>query len=482
MAHNDMVMSCDEINKLLKRFQEDLLSEDEYQAFLAHIDNCSNCKEYVRSIGSLSIRLWELGDIKVPQDFSSTIFYKLSHPVEEARPNKSVVSKKWIIGIIILIILSALLFLVHRYIKTGQGPQDMGNAPTVVAEIIRKSEPPNDRRAKFLLDKLKAIAGGLGAPENGMVVKESRIEKVVVKEKTKVAENYQIKDVPLISEPKSLHWHFRCLEVVNNAALEGEIGSIELNIRKNLADKQQLETEIADLKKKEGAGLGEYYSKDALAVRSDEQQELSVELQKKLKEASGMTEKIKDLEDRKRRLESELRGSIKESKLTEAKRKTELLNTLSAAGVKADYQADNLLTFYSNGKKIEDLLGQILSLSTQAQPLNDFTSNVVTVADNEYNVSVYLEQDPIKTLHWHIDPIIDDKKSSLIELIKKHSSSIDYESERLVVFSIQDTELKKLRVKIQATRVPFLEYGYIEGRKQGSLSSGPIRVSVYLLK
>ena len=92
-------MNCSDIQQLNKRFLQDLLTDEEYQTFLSHLETCPKCKDYVRSTGSLSTQLWELGDIKVPEDLLSTIVFKLSHAQEKSarsRP-KTKVPKKMIL-------------------------------------------------------------------------------------------------------------------------------------------------------------------------------------------------------------------------------------------------------------------------------------------------------------------------------------------------------------------------------------------------
>jgi hypothetical protein len=78
-----MALDCEDIKKRLKPFLEDMLAEDEYQAYVCHLNACEKCKDHVGRFGSLSNQLHDLGDIKVPSDFISTVSFNLSEPVAE---------------------------------------------------------------------------------------------------------------------------------------------------------------------------------------------------------------------------------------------------------------------------------------------------------------------------------------------------------------------------------------------------------------
>ena len=69
MEEDNFKPDCDNIKKNIKSFTEDMLKEDEYKAFLHHLETCTECKNYVRSVDSFSNQLWRLGDVKVPSDF-----------------------------------------------------------------------------------------------------------------------------------------------------------------------------------------------------------------------------------------------------------------------------------------------------------------------------------------------------------------------------------------------------------------------------
>lgn len=156
-------MNCADIGKKLKPFLEDLLADEDHKAFCVHIDMCSKCRAYVRSVGSLTNQLWRLGQVEVPEDLISTVQYKLVHQEEKNQPSKTKITKKQIISGIILIIFTIVLVLGISYFKKRRNSSTRDGAPFVRTEIIRTQEPPSESEAKVLLEKLETIAAKLGA-------------------------------------------------------------------------------------------------------------------------------------------------------------------------------------------------------------------------------------------------------------------------------------------------------------------------------
>ena len=155
-------MNCDYVKQNLQPFLEDLLAEEDYKAFCDHIDACSKCKAYVRSIGSLTNQLWRLGQLEAPQDLISTIQYKLVHPVEKNQPVKTKITKKQVVVGIALMILTIALVSGISYFKKRRNSLNIDDAPIVRTEIIRTPEPPRESEAKALLNQMEAIATKLG--------------------------------------------------------------------------------------------------------------------------------------------------------------------------------------------------------------------------------------------------------------------------------------------------------------------------------
>ena len=371
---NKLSMGCEDVKKKLRLFLDDLLAEDEYKAFCDHIETCDKCNGYVRSIGSLTNQLWKLGKIKVPQDLSSTVMYKVAHPEAEIPSSRFVISKKHIIlGSILILSAVAAIFSISYFRNKSLKEKDA--LPIVKTEIIRTIKPPDDSEAKALLGELETIATGIGASKEQKTI-EAEPEKENIGQETKVnKEMASDENRASVSAVQQLHWHFR-------------------------------------------------YSKQI------------------------------------------------EAKLLEA---------LHSAGIVTDYQKQNIIVFSATGKKAEQVLAGIISNLEEKSSFQDFTANTPTIADKEYRVSCYLEDQQAGALHWHIGAGMPAKRGNLLDIIKEYSSSFDYDSDELVIVTIADTDVDALRQKIQAARVPFAEYGPKESKK-GTLSSGPRTISIYFMK
>jgi hypothetical protein len=77
-------MLCESIRPVTRAFLDDLLDENDYQDIQAHLARCERCRAYASSVGTLSYRLYELGQVSVPPDMSSTILYNLEKPSHSA--------------------------------------------------------------------------------------------------------------------------------------------------------------------------------------------------------------------------------------------------------------------------------------------------------------------------------------------------------------------------------------------------------------
>ena len=69
-------MQCEAIRPLIRTFLDDLLDEKDYQDIQTHLTGCERCHSYASSVGTLSYRLYELGQVSVPLDMSSAILYE----------------------------------------------------------------------------------------------------------------------------------------------------------------------------------------------------------------------------------------------------------------------------------------------------------------------------------------------------------------------------------------------------------------------
>jgi len=205
MTNSNVNMSCSDIDKELKHFVGDLLSDADYQAYVEHLDSCPNCKSRVRSMGSFSNQLWELGDIEVPSDLDSTILFQFDQAKKEPRKSKSKSSKKLVFGVVILIVGFIITFGGKRFFKTAETEVD--DAVIVQATAMKRKSSVRDPEAEYLYNQLKSMAASL-----------EPITKSTVSKKTPEQEEIKEKDASPLDEPAvatvvsssnaySLHWH-----------------------------------------------------------------------------------------------------------------------------------------------------------------------------------------------------------------------------------------------------------------------------------
>lgn len=77
-------MQCEEMRPSVRKFLDDLLDEKDYQEIHQHLAGCQKCSTYTSSVGTLSWRLHELGQVSLPPDMTSTILYEMKHLMRTA--------------------------------------------------------------------------------------------------------------------------------------------------------------------------------------------------------------------------------------------------------------------------------------------------------------------------------------------------------------------------------------------------------------
>ncbi|MFH1594503.1 MAG: hypothetical protein ABID09_07390 [Candidatus Omnitrophota bacterium] len=193
MVRDDPGMTCEDVNKELKPFMEDLLAEDKYRPFVAHLENCAKCKGYVSALGSVSNQVWELGEVEVPADLGSTVIFKLKQPAEEEDAPQLKKSNKALMIFIVLILTGAALFFGIKYFKKS-------------SSLPEKKEPQISAEGKA------AIAGALDELSKPEKSRTLVFETVVTPEgevEGSTADYIeQEKAEAHAAKAKPLHWHF----------------------------------------------------------------------------------------------------------------------------------------------------------------------------------------------------------------------------------------------------------------------------------
>jgi len=217
-VRDKFVITCSEVKDKLKPFLEDMLAEEEYQAFVVHIESCPKCRDYVRSISALSNQLWKLGDIEVPSDFVSTVIFNLKHPTPAVPPAaKPAIFKRRAVVIAVSILIASTLFLGIAYFKKFKVSQKVSEAPIITKQIITEQKPPSDQEAAMFLEELKEIKEALGPSQ-----------------KDEIAEKPPAVTVPSASKeasivmPNPLHWHFLYTEEAEKRKLLDALNSLSI--------------------------------------------------------------------------------------------------------------------------------------------------------------------------------------------------------------------------------------------------------------
>ena len=138
-------MACDTIQPRIRPFLDDLLDEKDYQDIHAHLEVCESCRKYASSVGTLSYRLYELGQVPLPLDMVSTVLYESKKAVPEppapaAAPTVPAgegvfISKKdlfWA-GVALLLVLTVTSFVVTMAFRKKE--ERSASAPTMPVSL-----------------------------------------------------------------------------------------------------------------------------------------------------------------------------------------------------------------------------------------------------------------------------------------------------------------------------------------------------------
>jgi len=209
MTPGDINMVCSDIDKKLKNFISDLLSETDYQGFVEHLDSCPQCTSRVRSMGSFTNQLWELGEIEIPSDLDSTILFQFDQAKKQPRKSKTKKSKKLVFGVIILIIGIVIAFGAYQFFKSDELNVEPVTDDAVIIQTTGIKRKAPDPEAERLYNQLKGMAESL-APmtQNTTKKKVPESEKVVLKSEEAPSLKESVASSPASSSDAfSLHWH-----------------------------------------------------------------------------------------------------------------------------------------------------------------------------------------------------------------------------------------------------------------------------------
>lgn len=148
-------MTCADIERQIRPFLDDLLSEEEYQSAHAHIEGCSKCQRYVGALGSFSYLLKELGEIEAPRDLADSILFNLKKtPVQADAPRSKT---GLIVGAIIIILIGGAMYWGFRHFKTKQRPSQPAAPIVVPANLVQEEESESPKKEAILLEQVQVF-------------------------------------------------------------------------------------------------------------------------------------------------------------------------------------------------------------------------------------------------------------------------------------------------------------------------------------
>jgi hypothetical protein len=217
-------MSCEVIQRQLKHFFEDLLTEDEYQEVCEHMTRCAQCRRYAASTGSLSYLLKELGDMEVPKDLSETIRFRLDKITEKAAADPAPfhgkttsVSRNMMALGIVLVVFALAYFILGKDKSTSAPPrgvteENAGNEEEAAVESMMV--PPSQtqvsgKEAENLFNQLQTMATSLEKIADSKIEIKQAAKNEAVNENTTKAGLKPMAPAAgvILPETTAFHWH-----------------------------------------------------------------------------------------------------------------------------------------------------------------------------------------------------------------------------------------------------------------------------------
>lgn len=482
MGSSTLSYSCADINKLLKRFQDDLLLDEESQAFLKHLAVCSKCKTFVRAIGSVSNQIWELGEIKVPEDLAATVIFKLQHSPRPSALKASpsdVTLRKILAGVaVIILILPVLFFSIGHMLKRGEVREAPAAPVMTVSRTAIEDQTPGEVKAVESDPVFAAVDDEAPPAEEPDEVPEEGV--VDVNFSPAEPEPFE-ESLPGDVASKSLHWHVQLLDGAVDRSWEEIMARIDREIAQKSSRIEQLQSDISRLQKEGQAELGRYYSSDVEKKESQVRQQRDQVINLKSSEAEKLTADIRHLREERSRSETAQRQGTSEKQRLDGSQRTQMLNALNTLGIRRDWEGAGFIVFGTDGIKTQQALEQVLQIYKGPDSFRDFTEDVHALPGEPCRVSLFINDGEEARLHWHIDLMGSVEQSAVIEAIAPLAAAVNYQSGDSAVFTIMESKLEELRGKVRAMRVPLYEYGSRRS-SSGILVSRPVSVSVYFMK
>ncbi len=347
-------MSCELIQGRMRPYLEDLLSESEYQAVRAHLSECAACRAYASSIGTLIYQLEELGEVKLPQDLVSTIFYQVhqgpAQPLPDIGETPGTASKgpRAVIWIGIVAACLAVAFFYWKFGPRSRGAMNaavpMGVSQATSPETGSATGPERDRLGK-LFEKMKTTFYGSEKSEDAIV------------EKLKALVEDAEAD-PSVSVMKEL-------KIILRSEKEAEASGI-------LAEIERMASASPEAAPMDSASL----LKEIKAVLYGADEKKLAELRSVLRQAGGGPQSLE-----------EWRPVHWHYHLSSSSQ-SEFLQVVQSLGLTVDYESSNFFILYVPKSGLNDFIQKMGAISGVVTNFNEMEP--ARVAEKSVQVSVYL--------------------------------------------------------------------------------------------
>ncbi len=194
-------MTCQETRQKLTSYLEDLLQENEYQEVREHLSECSKCKSYADATGSLSYKIWELGEVPVPEDLLSTILFRLKHPepgkvarTEIDHPPQAKAKANPVLIGTLLILGASTFFFAGMHLKSA----------TSLGRQSSETSPPNINMGRSAISPLETTTEMIKTILYGM--KGASSDEKIAKLESMLAESN--KRPTSLKDWRPVHWHY----------------------------------------------------------------------------------------------------------------------------------------------------------------------------------------------------------------------------------------------------------------------------------
>ncbi len=432
--------SCGDIHKNPQSFLEDLLSEEEYGGFIAHLDICPACERYLRSFGDLSNQIWKLGQIEPPSGFGDSILFKLKHPEVKIKPERARASGRWAVAAGVVILALTGLFFVFKPPKSRASLPEI-KAPSAGVESIPVTEsfhPPEARPpiVSAAPPPEPRVSMPAAPPDGGSAYFEN---------------NRPAPEELSSASPKTRHWHVIYSQEIENRLSENQKRQKMLRLNEQARKLKALQAEI---NRTEGRSSSDK-AKDEERVK-----EIRTE--------------INEIENS----DLEFKRGLEDQKKKEISGRQNLLDMINSDGAQTISQPSDLVLFSASGKQAEQVLEHILTATQESGAFQDFTGGAgASSPDENQPVSVYFDRRGSSPLHWHIRLSETAKKDRVFAAIGELGGSVQYDSNDLAVISVPKTEIQKLRLRLEAMQLDVTEFGS-SGAAANVLSNAPVTISI----